>query len=57
MKCEDLSKGRTEVTEAKRFCGLRFSADEISMHYDLKDFTQTDSSNSSRTLVAVTIFL
>lgn len=54
MKCVDLRKGRTDVTEAKR---LHFSADEISMHYDLKDFIQTDSSNSSRTFVVVTIFL
>lgn len=57
VKCADLSKGRTEVTEAKRFCELHFSADEISMHYDLKDFIQTDSSNSCRTIVVVTIFL
>lgn len=57
MKCVDLRKGRTDVTEAKRFCGLHFSAGEISIHYDLKDFIQSDSGNSSWTFVVVTIFL
>lgn len=52
-----IQRGKKGKKASTRFYGRHFSADEISMHYDLKDFIQTDSSNSSWTFVVLTIFL